>query len=139
MAKKPTAQAAPTQLDIDKLVGQYVALRDKIKEADDQHKQKTKTAREYLEQLNGRLLEALNSIGGESIKTEHGTVYKSIKRSATIADGEMFRAYVTTHGKFDLVDWRANSTAVADYIVSNRVPPPGVNYSTAYVVGVRRA
>lgn len=124
--------------NIDDLVDQYVRLRDKIKEADDAHKKKVQPAKTHLELLNNTLLERLNNLGGESVKTASGTVYRTSKRSASIADGSVFREYVIDNAEWNLVDWRANSTAVDDYIKSNEVPPPGVNFSVHYVVGVRR-
>lgn len=124
---------------IDQLVDQYVRLRDKIKEADDAHKAKLKDAREYLEKLNGQLLARLNEVGGESVKTSHGTVYRTTKRTASIADGDVFRQYVIEHEAFDLVDWRANANAVDDHIKTELAPPPGVNFTTTYTVGVRRS
>lgn len=133
-----TANFAPPE-GIDDLVAQYIKLRDKLKEADDAHKEKTKAARDYLEQLSGKLLERLNDVGGESVKTESGTVYRTTRRSATIADGGTFRTYVIENAQYDLVDWRANALAVADYITEHAAPPPGVNFSTAFTVGVRRA
>lgn len=133
-----TMHVAPPE-NIEELVAQYVRLRDKLKEADDAHKAKTKTARDYLEQLNGKLLDRLNDVGGESVKTGSGTVYRSTKKSATIADGGAFREYVIDNGKFDLVDWKANALAVSEFITEHSAPPPGINYSTAFTVGVRRA
>lgn len=124
---------------IDELVSQYIKLRDKIKEADDAHKKKTEQARAYLDLLNGKLLERLNTLGGESVKTAHGTVYRTTRRSASIADGDTFRQYVIDNEGFDLVDWRANANAVDDFIKEHGVQPPGVNFSTAFTVGVRRA
>ena len=125
--------------NMDELVEQYVTLRDKIKASDDAHKEKTRDARDYLEALNGKLLERLNEVGGDSVKTKHGTAYRSTKRSATIADGDLFRTFVREQEQFDLVDWRANALAVADYIEEHEAPPPGVNFSTIFTVGVRRA
>lgn len=124
---------------IDELVSQYVKLRDKIKEADDAHKRKLEPARAHLEKLNAHLLERLNDVGGESVKTAHGTVYRTTRRTASIADGDAFRGYVISKQLFDLVDWRANANAVDDFIKAKGVQPPGVNFTTAYTVGVRRA
>lgn len=124
--------------NVDELVDQYVRLRDKVKEADEAHKKKTAQAKAYLELLNNKLLERLNDLGGESVKTESGTVYRTSKRSATIADGGAFREYVIEAGQFDLVDWKANANAVDDYIKQHEVPPPGVNFTVHYTVGVRR-
>lgn len=133
-----TVHFEPPQ-NIEELVEQFVKLRDRLKEADDDHKKKTKAAREYLDKLNGKLLERLNEIGGESVKTAAGTVYRTTRRSATIADGDAFRQFVIANEAFDIVDWRANATAVDDFIRSEGSPPPGVNFTTAFTVGVRRA
>lgn len=129
----------PVPNTVEEIVDQFVRLRDKIKEADDAHKARTKIARDHKDLLEAKLLEKLNEIGGESVKTKNGTVYRTTRRSASIADGDAFRQYVINNGEFDLVDWRANANAVDDYIRSNTVPPPGVNFSTAFTVGVRRA
>lgn len=124
---------------IDELVSQYVRLRDTIKAAEDAQKAKLKDAKEYLEQLNGRLLARLNEVGGESVKTPSGTVYRTTKRSASIADGDAFRQFVIGNEAFDLVDWKANANAVDDFIKEENAPPPGVNFTTVFTVGVRRS
>lgn len=124
--------------NIEELVRQYVLLRDKIREAEDAHKAKLKDAKEHLEKLNNTLLERLNALGGESVKTASGTVYRTTKRSASIKDGDTFRRFVIENEAFDLVDWRANATAVDDFIQEQQAPPPGVDFSTTYTVGVRR-
>lgn len=85
------------------------------------------------------MLERLNAVGGDSVKTPHGTAYRTTRRSASIADGAVFRQYVIDNENFDLVDWRANAIAVDDFIKENGVQPPGVNFSSTYTVGVRRS
>ena len=124
---------------VDELVHHFVKLRDRLKEADDAHKKRTAAAREHLNVLGNTLLDKLASIGGDSVKTPHGTAYKTTRRSATIADGELFRNFVVANGAFDLLDWKANANAVDDFIKTNKALPPGVNYNTAVVIGVRRA
>lgn len=135
----PTPVLPPAPENIDELVEQMVKVRDKLKEADDAHKKKTEAARKYKEQLENKLLEKLNQVGGEAVKTAHGTVYRTTRRSATIADGDTFRDFVINQAAFDLVDWKANALAVDDFIKSNSAPPPGVNFTTVFTVGVRRA
>lgn len=124
--------------NVDQLVDHYVRLRDKLKESDDAHKKKTAAAREHLMLLNNKLLAKLNEVGGDAVKTPHGTAYRTSRNTASIADGDAFREYVLSNEAFDLLDWKANSTAVADFIGENAVPPPGINFSVAYTVGVRR-
>lgn len=125
-------------IDFDKRVAQYVALRDEIKRRDDAHKEGMKEYRETLEQLNSLLLNHINSIGGDSVRTPAGTVYRTEKRSASLADPDAFMKFVIANEAFELLDRKANTTAVSAFIAEHHSPPPGVNFSTVYVVGVRR-
>lgn len=136
-APAPAAITPPESMD--DLVAQYVKLRDTIKAADDAHGAKLKPAKEYLKTLDAKLLERLNAIGGESVKTAAGTAYRTTRRSATIEDSDAFRAFVIGHEAFDIVDWRANANAVEDFTNSQGSLPPGVKFNVAYTVGVRRA
>lgn len=119
-------------------VAQYVKVRDKIKEISDRQKEELKPYKELLEKLNSVLLGHLNSVGAENVGTAAGTVYKTVKNSASIADMSAFWTYVVTQGDFDMVDKKANPTAVAAHIDEHGVPPPGVNWTTMEVAGVRR-
>ena len=47
--------------------------------------------------------------------------------------------YVIQNNAWDLIDRKANVAAVEDFINANNTPPPGVNFTSAYVAGVRRA
>jgi len=136
--------AQPT-VDIDTRVNQYVKLRDKIKELEDQHKAQLAPYREALEQLNSTLLDHIQNVGAESIRTSHGTVYRLEKKSATMADKTAFWTFVVATGQWDLLDYKANPVGVKAFIDEqienknpNPSPPPGINYSTRYEVGVRR-
>jgi hypothetical protein len=92
-----------------------------------------------LEQLNACLLAHLNSINGNSVATENGTVYRTEKKSASLADAQAFMDFVIANQAFDLLDRKVNVTAAEEYIKGNDAPPPGVNFSSTFVVGVRRS
>jgi hypothetical protein len=124
---------------VGELVQKYVTLRDALREQDDKHKKKTAPAREMLHSLEAVLLDKLNNIDSNSVKTDCGTVYRTSRKSATIADGDLFRSYVFENSAWDLVDVRANANATADFIEANGSLPPGVNYSVTYTVGVRKS
>lgn len=128
----------PPTVDINKRIEQYVKLRDEIKRQEDDFKAKIKPYKDTLEKLNCALLAHLNAIGGDSVSAEAGTVYKTAKRSASIADRDLFWNHVMGTQDFDLLDWKANVTAVTAYVEENQSLPPGVSLSTTHVVGVRR-
>lgn len=125
-------------MDFNKRVAQFVQLRDLIAEEDKAHKDAMKVKRDTLAQLNSVLLQHLTAVGADSVATPAGTVYQTAKKSASIADMNAFWDYVQLTKDFDLVDKKANVTAVEEYIAKNNAPPPGVNFSSMLVVGVRR-
>lgn len=125
--------------DLEKRTQQYIALRDKIKGIEEQHKLALKPYKEALERLENLFFTALESANVDSMKTSAGTFYKSVQASATIADGAEFKRYVIGSQAWDLLDWRANKTAVAALVDSSGAPPPGVNFATHIKVNVRRA
>jgi hypothetical protein len=125
-------------VDISKRVAQYVKMRDLIKVKENEFKEIIGPYKKALEDLNSVLLNHLVAIGGNSLATDAGTVYRTEKKSASIADSQAFMDYVITNKAYDLLDRKANVTAVSEYIKENNAPPPGVNFSSAYVVGVRR-
>ncbi|RZN09703.1 hypothetical protein CWO91_16880 [Bradyrhizobium genosp. SA-3] len=125
--------------DIAKRVEQFVKLRDMIKQKNDEHKKLMKPYNETLEQLNALLLAHLNGQSANSVATDAGTVYRTEKKSASLADAEAFMDFVIANGAYDLLDRKANVTAVEDHIKEHNAPPPGVNFTSTFTVGVRRA
>lgn len=125
--------------DIAKRVEQFVKLRDLIKQKNDAHKLAMKPYNETLEQLNALLLAHLNSVNGNSVATDNGTVYRTEKKSASLADAQAFMDYVIQNNAWDLIDRKANVSAVEDFINQHNKTPPGVNWSSTFVAGVRRA
>lgn len=151
MTMTMTAPTQVTQIDFGTRVAKFVALRDKIKELNDAHKAKMKPYVDMLDTLNGVLLNHLNSVNTDSVRTEGGTAYRTLKKSATIADKSAFWAWVVTQAQWDLIDYKANAVAVEDHIATMTkayeedkannpapCPPPGINYTTHWEVGVRR-
>ena len=126
-------------VDFDKYTGLYVALRDKITETKKRHDDELKPLKEGLDRLSGMLLDHLNTINADSVRTSSGTVTRSRKDSASVADMEAFWAFVEASGDLDFVDRKANVSAVRDYMQETGNPVPGINFTSVLNVGVRRA
>lgn len=125
------------QVDFEQRIGQYIALRNKTKEISDRHKQELAPYRDAMEKLEALLLGALNASGQDSAKATSGTVYKTVKRTASLDDPEAFLVFVQASGRWELLDRKANVTAVADYMEQEQLPVPGVKFSSRIEVGVR--
>jgi hypothetical protein len=139
MTAHPQHQVTPTPASIDARVDQYVQIRDMIRDMEKKHEEAIKPYKDALEQLASVLLNHLNTTGLESARTASGTVYRSERVSATIQDVSAFWDHVVGSENWDLIDKRANKTAVSEYVKYYGNAPPGVNYTVSHVVGVRRA
>lgn len=129
-------QPQPT-VTVDEQVEKYLEIRNLIKEMDDAHSEKLKPLREIQEKIGGWLQAFMEQSGSEAVKTKHGTAYATTKYSATLADPDAFMKFVIANGKFDLIDRRANLTAVKDYVEENSTLPPGCNLTAVKRVNVR--
>lgn len=124
---------------VDDIVAAYVRLRDQKAELKAQQAEALKPYDEALAKLEAEALQILSDTGVESMKTSAGTVYKSVATSATVQDKSAFMDYIREHLAFDLLDVRANKTAVQDFVTENQDTPPGVVIRREMKVGFRRA
>lgn len=117
----------------------YVRCRDIIKQKNDEFTESIKDLVETQNLLTAWLTSNLETVGAESVRTKAGTVYSTTRYSASLADPQAFMDYVKTTDKFELIDRKANATAVRDFVETNGSLPPGVNLNAIRTVGVRRA
>lgn len=124
--------------EMEKRVAQYVQIRDFVRQMDENHKRAREPYTKVLDRLQGMMEEFLNNSGVKSAKTERGTFYQSTRVTATLADPEAFIRFVERTAKFDLLERRANATAVRDYVKENGALPPGCTLNQINTIGVRR-
>jgi len=121
------------------MVEEYIQLRDAKRLADEKYAEFVKTTfSDKMQALEVQLLDTLNKLGVDSLSSKEGTVYRKLTTSVTVADARDFRQFVTEGENWDLIDWRANKTAVNDLVEAGEPVPPGVNRSSFYSVGIRR-
>ena len=125
------------QTTVDKRVSQYIQIRNKLKELDDEFEQKRKPLVELQNMLSGWIQSFLEKTGSQSVKTNSGTCYQSVRYTASLADADIFMNFVIANQAFDLIDRKANATACRDYAAEHKTLPPGVNLSAVKTVGVR--
>ena len=123
---------------LDKWVQQFIWARDTKQRLEDEHEKKVKELKEIMEHLQGRLQTFLDTHGLQNVKTQFGTVHHTTRYTASLADPKAFMDFVISTGKFELLDRKANATAVKDYVGTNHQLPPGCSLSTIKTVGVRK-
>ncbi len=86
--------------------------------------------------LSAFMLAYLEKVGASSINTPGGTVTRTKRATASLADREAFRRHVIGTESWDLLDWKANLTATNDFIKEHEgTPPPGVTISNKFTLG----
>ncbi|WP_440264809.1 hypothetical protein [Duodenibacillus massiliensis] len=125
--------------NVETIVAAYIQVRDQKAELKAKQAEEMKRFDEALDKLEGMALAALQQAGAESLRTPAGTVYQSTRTSATVADKSAFMDYVKDNGAYDLLDVRANKTAVEDFLSQHQDTPPGVVIRREVTVGFRRA
>jgi hypothetical protein len=133
---------APQGIDnglFEKRIAQFVELRDTIKAKNDEFAKSMEPLIETQTLLTAWLTQKLEQVGAESVKTKAGTAYTTTRYSAALEDPAVFMEYVKTTDQFDLMDRKANATAVRDHVKEKGSLPPGVKLSAIRTVGVRRA
>src|SRR5262245_31036548 len=86
------APASP--FDIDKLVSQYIALRNRKEAIEQTPKTELATLKEIMDKLEAKLLSYMQDAKLDHVASPSGTAYRSTRLSATIKDGKAFREYV---------------------------------------------
>ena len=119
----------------------YIMLRDRraqrkaayeADDADDKSKQ---------ERIEADLLRRFNEEGVESVRTEFGTAYKTLRTSASVADRDAYFTWLLDdpQERLTFLEARVNKTALEQYRAANDALPPGVNWSETLIVNVRRS
>lgn len=121
------------------LIGKYVALRDQRKAADEQFAQWRKENYDLaMDDIEKKLLDMLNQMGTDSVRTRQGTAYKKLSTSVTTADAAEFRRHVIGGEFWDLINFVPNKTAVNELVAAGEPLPPGLNRTGFYNVHINR-
>ena len=120
------------------LVAAYIKLRDKKKEMAERHKEELAPLTGYMAKIEALLLSHLNEQGQESVRTENGTFFKTLRDSVIIDNWEEAWDFIMDNGMEHMIEHRLNKTAVKAFLEANNELPPGVRIENEIVVQVRR-
>jgi hypothetical protein len=124
-------------VDVEKLVTDFIELRDKLDEFDKKTAVERKKIADLKDSVLGEIGAFMSANNLENLRTKAGTASRKIKYTATVADAELFMELVKA-GNYDLIERRANSTAVQQWVRDHNELPAGVNLSQVESVGVQR-
>lgn len=134
-------QAANTAgVTLDKVVQVFSAIRDARTAKRHAWEAEDAALEADQDKLKQLMLAILNQTGAESIRTEHGTAYRTMKVKPSAADWSAIYAWIMADPeRFELLEKRVKATFVKQFMEENNgAAPPGINVLREYEVSVRR-
>ena len=125
-------------MKISDLVAAYIKARDKEAAIKAEYEAKKAPVEDLRKKIEAKLLGVMNESGMESIRTEFGTAYKSVRASCSVADWDEFFNFVQRDEAWHMLEHRASKTAVEQYRDVEKRLPPGLNWSETLIVNFRR-
>lgn len=126
-------------MKISDLVAAYIKARDKEAAIKAEYEVKKAPVEDLRKKIEAKLLGVMNESGMESIRTEFGTAYKSVRASCSVADWDEFFNFVQRDEAWHMLEHRASKTAVEQYRDAENRLPPGLNWSETLTVNFRRS
>lgn len=123
---------------ISKVVGAYRKLRDEKSALAAEFKKDASVIHAKMLKLESWLLNQLNETDAESVRTEHGTVFKSTRVSSKVEDWPVTLAFIKDNELWHLLDKRVAKAAVQEYEEEHSQAFPGVSLSREIVINVRK-
>jgi len=128
-----------TEASIDKLTRVFVKIRDAKAALSAEFKKKDDELAAQMDELKRAMLDYLKEQGAESVRTEAGLIYRTVKTKYWTSDWESMHGFIVENNLPQLLEKRLNQTAVKELLEeSPEMVPPGLNVDSEYVVTVRK-
>jgi hypothetical protein len=125
---------------LEELVKAYIAIRNKRDANAREFDAKDKELKAELAQLDQVMLNSCNEIDADSIKTNSGTIIKTMKENFVCGDWDNFKRYIVQEDAIDLLQQRIHQTNFKEFL-SNRTDeglPPGISSMKEFQIVVRK-
>lgn len=127
------------QIQADKLASAYIKMRDKRKEILAKYEEEDKKIEAQMDMVAEELLKLCKDIGADSIKTQAGTVFRSVRTRYETTDWESMYNFILEHDIPQVLERRISTTNMKQFLDENpTLMPVGMNINNKYTVTVRR-
>jgi len=124
---------------LDKIAEVYQKIRDTRTAKRHAWEAEDKALDDQQAVLKAHMLGVLNQLGGNSVATPHGTIYKQEKIKPSAADWGAIWEWMKANNAPDLVERRLKTTFIKEFMDEHGgALPPGINVHREYEVVVRR-
>jgi hypothetical protein len=127
-------------MNTEELVKSYLTIRNERERIESEWEAKDKELKQELVLIEQSMLAICNDTNASSIKTEQGTIIKSLKERFTLSDRDSFNKYVREHDAVELFEGRIHQGNFKQFIADKQDAglPPGVNVMREFGITVRK-
>jgi hypothetical protein len=129
-----------TELNLEELVKIYLTIRTEREKLKASWEVKDGELEQEMKLLEQSMLTVCNDTNASSIRTESGTVIRSLKERFTTNDWDNFKKFVLDHEAIDLLERRIHQGNFKEFMAEHKDDglPPGVNVMREFTIVVRK-
>jgi arsenate reductase-like glutaredoxin family protein len=123
----------------DQLVDVYIKMRDKKDTIKRDMEAQMADIEAQMQLIGQQLLDLCKDTGAESIRTAHGTAYRTIKQRFWTNDWEAMHKFIREHEAMELLERRIHQTNMKQFLEEHpELRPAGLNIDREYAITIRR-
>jgi len=123
----------------DALTRTYIKIRDKRAELKAAFEEQDTVLEAQINAIKSELLDYCKSQNIDSVRTQAGTFYRTIKTRYWTNDWDSMNKFILEHEVPQFYEKRLNQTVMKQFLEENPdVLPPGLNVDSEYVITVRK-
>lgn len=127
------------KVPVEKLVKVYLKMKAKHDEARIAYEEEEKKLKAQMDRVKAALLAYCKEQNIESVRTEEGLFYRTVKANYWTNDWESMRKFIVEQGVPELLHERLHQGNMKQFLEANpEVLPPGLNVDSEYTITVRR-
>lgn len=128
------------EVPLEKLTRVYIKMRDKKSDITRQMEEQIAKIDSDMKTVKTAILDHMKAIGAESLRTDAGTVYRTVRTTYSTTDWESMGKFILEHGVPELLEKRLHQTNMKAFLEEHPdVLPPGLNANMEYSVTVKRS
>lgn len=128
-----------SDVDVDKLVRVYIKMREAHSTMAAEFKKQEDSIKEKMAVVKTALLDYCKEQNLESVRTNSGVFFRTIKTSYWTNDWESMGKFVVEHQAPELYEKRLHQGNIKQFLEEHpELLPPGLNVDSEYSVTVRR-
>ena len=125
---------------VNSLVKAYLAIRLERDKLAKKYQQEDSELKDQMNRLESAMLETCDDIGAETLRTESGTIIKTLKENYICGDWDNFKTYVLENQALELLQQRISQTNFKEFLSTREEEglPPGISTMREFKITVRK-